>query len=448
MITRPKSSMPNRRFSNKLKQLSKNKTNATGNITFNQSPKISSGKYRSLISNKSYFSILDVNEKLTNYKGPSIPIQFKRLTSKEIKELFKGDITDTHKNVKKIKYTSMRNILLNRMNYPGTTKNKKIKNNFEEQKQTEKINFETDIKTSILSEKKDRTLDASKSGFNNNYITKLKKERNMIQRPQTCKATRKNISFNNLSSPIEERKDKEKIEIKRDMWKPLNYEYYEEMVKNRNYFMKKMQENPFFNKLPQCSIKEIKQKANNSDIFLVVKNVETNDLEKQMTSNKNEKNNIYFNSDIFNIKNDDTSIKKIGEKYLFNDPKNPKYTTSNESKSDWQNKLIKEALNNCSSKHYNILIPNRRNDFMTKDDIYKSLNEKNVFNNLLHKHNTVSKYIDSANNNSTNFGQEYLKYYKSNPNCFKRILEHCGTFGDLFMQYKNIVDRPFIKKKQ
>ena len=60
----------------------------------------------------------------------------------------------------------------------------------------------------------------------------------------------------------------------------------------------------------------------------------------------------------------------------------------------------------------------------------------------------VSKYIDSANNNSTNFGQEYLKYYKSNPNCFKRILEHCGTFGDLFMQYKNIVDRPFIKKKQ
>ena len=122
MITRPKSSMPNRRFSNKLKQLSKNKTNATGNTTFNQSPKISSGKYRSLISNKSYFSILDVNEKLTNNKGPTLPIQFKRLISKEIKEFFKGDTTDTHKNGKKIKYTSMRNILLNRMNHPSTSK--------------------------------------------------------------------------------------------------------------------------------------------------------------------------------------------------------------------------------------------------------------------------------------------------------------------------------------
>ena len=443
MITRPKSSMPNRRFSNKLKQLSKNKTNATGNITFNQSPKISSGKYRSLISNKSYFSILDVNEKLTNNKGPTLPIQFKRLTSKEIKEFFKGDTTDTHKNGKKIKYTSMRNILLNRMNHPSTAKNKKNKINFEEQKETEKINFATDDKNYILNNKKD----INKIEFNNNYITKLKKERNIIQRPQTCKATRRNINFNNFSSTNEERKDKEKIYIKRDIWKPLGYENYEEMVKNRNYFMKKMQENPFFNKLPQCSIKEIKQKVSNSDIFLVVKNVENNDLEKQMSSKKNDKNNIYFNSDIFNIKNDDANIKKISEKYLFKDTKNLKYTTSIESKSDWQNKLTKEAINNCSSKNYNILIPSRRNDFMTKDDIYKSLSEKNVFNNLLHKHNTVSKYIDSANNNSTNFGQEYLRYYKSNPNCFKRIFENCGNFGDLFMQYKNIVDQPFYKKK-
>ena len=101
MITRPKSSMPNRRFSNKLKQLSNNKTKSTGNITFNQSPKISSGKYRSLSGNKSSFSLLDVNDKIINNKGPSLPIQFKRLTSKEKIKLFKEDATETNKNFKK-----------------------------------------------------------------------------------------------------------------------------------------------------------------------------------------------------------------------------------------------------------------------------------------------------------------------------------------------------------
>ena len=446
MITRPKSSMPNRRFSNKLKQLSNNKTKSTGNITFNQSPKISSGKYRSLSGNKSSFSLLDVNDKILNNKGPSLPIQFKRLTSKEKIKLFKEDATETNKNFKK-KNASMKNILFHRLNYSNTTKNKKVKNSIEEQKETEKINFETDYKTDILNVKKDKIIFGHNKYFlNNNYITKLKNERNTMQRPQTCRATRRNISFNKISFEMEERKDKEKTEIKRDMWKPLGYEIYEEMVKNRKLFMKKMQENPFFNKIPQFSLKEMKQKVNNSDIFLLVKNAENIDLEKKIISNKIKKSNIYFNSDIFNIKNDDINIKKIGEKYLFKDPKIPKYTSSNESKSDWQNKLTKEALNNCSSKNYNILTPNRKNNFMTKDDIYKTLSEKNVFHNLLHKHNTVSKYIDSANNNLSNSGNEYFKYFNLNPNCFKRFFENCGSFGELYLQYKNLVDEPFHKK--
>ncbi len=51
-----------------------------------------------------------------------------------------------------------------------------------------------------------------------------------------------------------------------------------------------------------------------------------------------------------------------------------------------------------------------------------------------------------ANNTSSNSGQEYLKFYNSNPNCFKKVPEHCGTFGDLYLQYKNLCDEPFCKK--
>ena len=64
MITRPKSSIPNMRLKNKLKLETNSKLNQKDNsITLDQSPKISSGKYRTLFEEKKFFSILDVNEK-------------------------------------------------------------------------------------------------------------------------------------------------------------------------------------------------------------------------------------------------------------------------------------------------------------------------------------------------------------------------------------------------
>ncbi len=146
------------------------------------------------------------------------------------------------------------------------------------------------------------------------------------------------------------------------------------------------------------------------------------------------------------MKNNEISIKKIGEKYLFNNPKNIKYTSTRESRSEWKNVITKDALNNCSSKSYNILTPNRKNNNLTKDDIYKILNDKKVLHNPLRKQNVLSKYMDLANNSSSNSGQEYLKFYNANPDCFKKVPEHCGTFGDLYLQYKNLCDEPFYKK--
>ncbi len=40
-----------------------------------------------------------------------------------------------------------------------------------------------------------------------------------------------------------------------------------------------------------------------------------------------------------------------------------------------------------------------------------------------------------------------MNIYNANPNCFKKVAEFCGSYGDLFLEYKNLVDEPFYKKK-
>ena len=435
MITRPKSSMPNRRISNKLKLDTNTKINSVDNISINQSPKISSGKFRTFLDNKNSFSMLDVNEKVIMDKGPSLPVQYKRLSSKEIKEIFHMNKLENYRKAKKLKISSMKNILLDRMALLNIVKNQTDKKNNKTENQKENW-----VKTERKSMHKNNT-------FSGEEIKKLNKRGIFIQRPQTSKATRSRLNIQKLGLKTEEIKDSEKTYIKRDIWKPLNYEIYEEMVKNKKIFITKMQENPFFKRLPQCSIREIKEKTRNSDIFFLKQKIpEKFELERERREKRQEQYNSYFDSDIFNLKNNEISIKKIGEKYLFNNPKNIKYTSTRESKSEWKNVITKDALNNCSSKNYNILTPNRKNNNLTKDDIYKILNDKKVLHNPLRKQNVLSKYMDLANNSSSNSGQEYLKFYNANPDCFKKVPEHCGTFGDLYLQYKNLCDEPFYKK--
>ena len=432
-MPRPKSSMPNGRNLSQLKLGENKKINSNDDMTLNQSPKISSGKFRSLLTNRNNFSLLDINDKVTNSRGTSLPIQYKRLTSKEVKELFNIEKLENYKKFQKMKYNSMKNIFLEKNKILNKTKHQNIinKKNFEKNYETDIINNKTDICDNINNNTNYSCI--------KNEIKKIKKDNIIIsKRPQTSKANnRKKIIFE------EEKKNNEKTYKIKDIWKPLNYEEYEEMVNDKKKLIKKMQKNPFFTRLPQCSIKEIKEKVNHSDIFFLQKNNKENiDLEHNNNYIKKKNYNIYFNSDIFNIKNDEINIKKIGEKYLFNNQNNIKYTSSKESQSSWQNNIYKDPINNFSSKNYNILSPNRKNNFLNKDDIYKSLIKK-----PLNKQKGLGNYMDSANNNSSHFGQEYSKCYKSNPNCFKKVTEICANFGDLFLHYKNMCDKPFHKIK-
>jgi hypothetical protein len=351
--------------------------------------------------------------------------------------------------MKKIQFDSMKNILFEKMNFSSIPPEQKLKKNFKDKfsKKIQEISKTSDEngETNSNIKKFKLKLKSKNNTFTGNEIKIIKKENIIKQRPQTCKANRQSLK-RIFAFGEEETKDAEKTYIKRDAWKPLNFEVYEDMYKNKTDLSNKMQENPFFIKLPQQSMKEIKEKMCRSDVFFV-NNIEQSDLEKHMRETRTEKYNKYYESDIFNIKNDDISIRKIGEKYLFNPPNSIKYTSSRESKSFWENKSTKNISTNFSSKKYNILVPNRKNDLLTKDDIYKILNQKKS-SNPLHKQKGISKYFDLAKNSSSNPGNEYTKFFVSNPNCFKKVPEYCCSFGDLYLLYKNLCDEPFYKKKQ
>ena len=231
MITRPKSSVTNRHLKNKLKLETNSKINQIDNISLDQSPKISSGKFRKLFEEKKNFSILDVNEKVTNNKGTSLPAQFRRLQPNEMKELFKLDIFEKNKKLKKQKYSSMKNILFNKMKISNSTKHQN-----EEKKIFEKEN------TSCMSHGEIKKI----SQKNQNEAP--------IQRPYSSIPNRNKMNFRKNLLKNEEKKILEKTYIKRDVWKRFNYEPYEEMVKDKKTFVRKLQENPFFKRLPHCSI--------------------------------------------------------------------------------------------------------------------------------------------------------------------------------------------------
>ena len=84
MEYRPKSTFVIRRKRN-------NYYNIYNDNRINQSPKISSNKIRDLQEEKKLFSLIDINDKITNSKGTSIPNQYKRLSQKEINKQFGND---------------------------------------------------------------------------------------------------------------------------------------------------------------------------------------------------------------------------------------------------------------------------------------------------------------------------------------------------------------------
>lgn len=443
MLIRPKSTIEIRNKAYKF-NLPRNNNNILiklntnqSNLDIHQSPKISSGKMRFIHDNKKLFSLIDLNEKVTNSKGPSLPIQFKRLSSEELHDMFNGNLTQTYETIKKLKYSSLKDNILGSIKIPKAIK-----------------------KESYIFNRQSRTI--NNSGFLDSVDNDTKDKMIKVKRPNSTiysyqlhsknllKKNDKDINNNNIEEEKTEIKEEKKVNTKNDIWMPANYKDFEQIVKNRKLFKKKLKENPFFNRLPSCTLKDIQQKSYKTDIFFVKplpnSDGKSNNFRNIMKNLKSQKTNCYYNSDIFNLKNDEISLQKIGEKYLFCAPQKPKYTASRESNSEWKSQVVEKSINNCSSKKYNILTPNRKNSNMAKEEFYKTLNEaKDNRNNPISKPRSISKFIDLANNSSSNFGKDYMNCYNANPNCFKKVPEFCSSFGDLYLQYKNLCDRPFYR---
>ena len=216
MLNRPKSTVSIRNNNFKFNFNTSNtsniqKLNNNNNFNINQSPKLFSGKMRYIFEDKKLFSLLDLNEKITNSKGPSLPIQFKRLTSEEIHKLFNGSKTDRYEKLKKLKYKSIKDTLLGRIIMPkGNNKETNIidvkkepdkknekksneinntdkGNNLEENKIKESKNILDNTNNNNVKEetKNDKKIEENKNIKKDNKEREKEKEKEIIKRPNT-----------------------------------------------------------------------------------------------------------------------------------------------------------------------------------------------------------------------------------------------------------------------
>ncbi len=435
MMKRPRSTTSVKKKNNQFNishnnnYINYNDTNIRNHSSLNQSPKLYTGKMRHFFESKKFYSMLDIDDKRTINKGPSLPIQFKRLSPKEIKEILNWNFAKIYDKSKTSKHHPIRNAFLKR------TKIIKENNN-----DSSIFNQQSNINNSE-NEKVDDEINNTENKIK--YIAiQLNKKDDCVKRPKSAISYKKKTNDND---DLDDNNNNKNQNIKKDRWMPAGYRNYEKIVKDRALFIKKMKENPLEKNKAKKTINEINSRLYDTDI-LFVKQKKMSD--KLNNCKNNRKSNYYYQSDIFNIKNDDISLNKVGEKYLFNVPQKIKYTTSRESNSEWHKYVNKNSINNCSSKEYNILAPNRRNNSaITSEKIYKSLNDiNNSKKNPIYKQHAVSNYSDVIHSYSSNFGKDYTKCYNLNPNCFKKIRGTCSSFGDLYLYYKDLCDKPFTEK--
>ena len=461
METRPKSTFEIRR-----NNINDEYLNIYNEKEINQSPKIYSNKIRDLKEEKKLFSLIDINHKITNSKGTSLPMQYKRLTPEEINKYFHNDklvgwsydrplINKYKKRIKETITSLNSKKIYDKKDLPNigykVGNNSNIKNVTREQ-----IKKKESISKSEIIENKDNL------------------SQNNINRRRTLNSSYSNVDGNrflqkreithNISSAIPTRNrnqsqdNKNQIYIlptkRNDSWMPKNYKNYELLVKNPNLLFLKLKEDSLRRKIPFDTSKEISKKMYDSDVFFV----KDKKMLKEVYPKKNNST-IYTNSDILCIKKDTANLSKCGETYLFKSFSKNKYTPVNESNSKWEPSSNLPNLMNYTSKEFNIINPEKKSNSKTRSKIieeskirfknnnYIDENNKNSFFNPTHKQKGISEFIDITQNGSGNPGREFVKSFKDNSLCFHKNSDVCATFGDAHLDYKNICTRPFVKEK-
>ena len=365
------------------------------------------------------FSLLDVNYKVTNSRGTSLPIQYKRLSEEENKRQF-GFLyrEEQNHNLALIKK------FLNNMQISKY----KIKKEDKKKNNEKKIEIKID---------------------NNNK----EKENNIQKKENTTKIKEK--PKKKLNTEIDEKCEKLKLKNRNDLWLPKGYPEYELLVENPKLLKKYIKNNFFANNLPEYTLSDVKKKSKESDIFF-----KKPITFKENLYNKKIAQNNYQSSDIFNFKYDLENLSKCSETYLFKEKNKDNYYITRESESKWSPKIPFLGFMNTPSTEYNILNPSKKNIGYTREKILteveknksRNIEEKKLdekisksvnYMNPIYRQKGIGEFIDVTRNGGNNVGKDFLAFYHKNNKCFRKNNDVCATFYNSYNFYKDICQKPF-----
>ena len=439
LLNRPKSYINNNRsYQNNFSKTSSNfyRINNQDNINFRKSRLFSSNSYAIKLRPK-LFSLLDIDDKITNSRGTSLPIQFKRLTEEEKIRHFGFSYRQDHN----YKLSLIKNFLNNM--HPSKYKNNSAKS------------LEENNKNNLIKDKdKNETKNSNKNleiKINNSNKDNILEEKNNEKNEINHSKNKKKII-----SKIELNPNKLQIKNRNDLWLPNGYPNYELLVNNPKLLIKKIKNDPFAGKLPDYSLKVIKQKSYDSDIFF---NKPQN--KKENLYNKTIKQHNHQSSDIFNLNYENENLLKTSENFLFKIKSKDNYYITRESGSKWSPKTSFPTLVNCPSIEYNILNPSKKNFVLTKEKVLtelvnkknKNIEEKKLdkkvsyfvnYMNPIYRQKGLGEFIDITRNGGNNTGKDFINCYNKNPRCFCKKDETCSTFYNSYLYYKDLINKPFV----
>ena len=413
------------------------------------------------------FSLLDINDKITNSRGTSLPSQYLRLTDEENQRLFGFSYRISDKYDKKDFQPKSRNKSKENINLTESLKNtenkrkiKRCKSDIGDQLKMTKNNFfnkyikENENKENLIYNNdkiQENKIDISDS--NKEFeIYNLKKNPIKLTKAFSAKTPNAILKHNNQKeneNNKENKSERKKISEnnKKDRWFPKGLATHELLIKHPKLFAKKLKIE--YSVKNNFSTKKILENQYKSDIFFFKPPTEKEISFKSIKSNRN-----FQNSDIFNIKNDTQSVSKSGETYLFKNNAKIKYNASRESNSYWN--IAKNdipTLFNSSSKEYNILNPDGKGISLGKEKIViECENRKDKNSNMInnenymnpsHRRKGITEYIDITRNGGSNPGRDYMSIYQKNPKCFYKDDGVCSSFYNLHFHYKNLCKKPF-----
>ena len=371
-------------------------------LSLQQSPKISSKKFRNIIIDSpnnlnKLFSLRDINIHKIQ-KGTELPIQYMRNKSEFEDNYFSTKFKTINSESRNINHNIKQNKteieIENKNNKrPQSAKNLKTKNRIKKNKEEKKIP-ELDLEN----------------------LEKKKKSNNDV------------FTLHNLS----------------DRYLPKNYKYYFQCVTNPNFFKNKINNKIKEKRNNRGSVNLQNIKLNNlkSDIFMLKETKDPKEINYNIFRENHKKNIIYLQSDIFNTNKNLTDFEKekTGEKFLFNSQlsKN-KFSNIAESKSNWEDKKINiiKAINK-SSVSYNILNSSKKN----------YINQTNKDVKTYNKTKGIDEFVDLTRITSSNPNLDFQNKFKENPFTFRRIRQLCSDFIESYNQGKAILKKPFPKEKE